>query len=83
VEGIDLSGKTVVPFCTSASSGGGASAKKLQALTDGTAEWLDVKRVDNHSTADDIRAWVLSLGLWEEEAAMPHTWRSRSMSCSN
>ncbi len=67
VEGIDLGGKTVIPFCTSASSGAGSSAKNLQRVSAGEAEWLDVKRIDNRSTAEDIRAWALSLGLEGEK----------------
>ncbi len=72
VEGIDLGGKTVIPFCTSASSGAGSSAKNLQAVSAGEAEWLDVTRIDNRSTAEDIRAWALSLGL-EGEKTMKMT----------
>jgi len=68
LEGVDVSGKTIVPFCTSASSGAGSSAENLQALTDETTTWLDVKRIDNRSTADDIQAWALSLDLKEEPA---------------
>ena len=67
VEGIDLDGKTVIPFCTSASSGAGSSAKNLQAVSAGEAEWLDVTRINNRSTAEDIRAWALSLGLEGEK----------------
>lgn len=63
LEGIDVSGKTIIPFCTSVSSGAGSSAKNLQMLTDETTTWLDVKRIDNGSTAEDIRAWALSLNL--------------------
>ncbi len=70
LEGIDVSGKTIVPFCTSASSGAGSSARNLQALTDESATWLDVKRIDNRSTADDIRAWALSLGIEQGETNM-------------
>ena len=70
LEGIDVRGKTIVPFCTSASSGAGSSAKNLQALTDGAALWLEAKRIDNKSTADDIRAWVRSLNLAERENGM-------------
>ena len=72
VEGIDLGGKTVIPFCTSASSGAGSSAKNLQAVSAGEAEWLDVKRISNGSMAEDIRAWALSLGL-EGEKTMKMT----------
>ena len=70
LEGIDVSGKTIIPFCTSASSGAGSSARSLQALTDSTTEWRDVKRIDNRSTADGIRAWALSLNLTEGETEM-------------
>ena len=70
MEGIDLSGKTIVPFCTSASGGAGSSARNLQALTDETVTWLDVKRIDNRSTAEDIRRWVLSLKLMEGDTNM-------------
>ena len=72
LEGVDVSGKTIIPFCTSASSGAGSSARNLQALTDDTAVWLDVKRIDNRSTAEDIRAWALSLnpGIGKGETAM-------------
>ncbi len=66
LEGVDVSGKTVVPFCTSASSGAGSSARNLQALTGDAAVWQDAKRIDNGSTPEDIRAWVLSLNLREE-----------------
>ena len=66
LEGIDVSGRTIVPFCTSASSGAGSSARNLQALTDGTAVWLDAKRIGSGSTPEDIRAWVRSLNLKEE-----------------
>ena len=66
LEGVDVSGKTIVPFCTSASSGAGSSARNLQALTGDSAAWLDAKRIENGSTPDDIRAWVLSLNLKEE-----------------
>lgn len=61
VEGLNLSGKTVVPFCTSASSPAGSSAENLRKLTDGSANWLNAWRADNHSTAEDVRAWALNL----------------------
>ena len=63
VESVDLSGKTVIPFCTSGSSGAGSSAKKLQELAGEGAVWLDATRIGNCSTAEEIRAWAESLGL--------------------
>ena len=65
VESVDLSGKTVIPFCTSGSSGAGSSAANLQKLAGGTAVWLDARRISSGSTAEDIRAWAESLGLAE------------------
>ena len=59
LEGIDVSGKTIVPFCTSASSGAGSSASNLEKVTDG-ASWLKAKRINNHSTAEQIRSWALT-----------------------
>ena len=63
VENADLSGKTVIPFCTSGSSGVGSSASNLQKLTDESTVWLDAKRISNGSSAEEIRAWAESLGL--------------------
>ena len=60
LEAIDVSGKTIVPFCTSMSSGAGSSADNLAKLTDSSASWLKVKRIDNHSTAEEVREWALS-----------------------
>ncbi len=60
LEGIDVSGKTIVPFCTSASSGAGTSAVSLEKISEGGV-WLKAKRIDNHSTAEQIRLWALSV----------------------
>ena len=60
LENIDISGKTLVPFCTSMSSGAGSSADNLAKLTDSSASWQKVKRIDNHSTAEQVREWALS-----------------------
>ena len=59
MEGVDVSGKTIVPFCTSMSSGAGSSASNLEKVTAGAA-WLKVNRIDNQSTAEQIQAWALS-----------------------
>ncbi len=63
VESVDLSGKTVIPFCTSGSSGAGSSAVNLQKLGSETATWLEAKRFNNGSTKEDVYAWVESLNL--------------------
>ena len=60
LECIDLSGKTIVPFCTSMSSGTGSSADNLAKLTGDTAVWMNASRIDNSSTTEQVRQWALN-----------------------
>ncbi len=62
LESYDLNGKTIAPFCTSASSPMGSSATKLQELTDGTT-WLEGQRFSGNASAADVQSWVDSLNL--------------------
>lgn len=62
LESYDFSGKTIVPFCTSASSPMGSSATKLQDLT-GAAEWLEGQRFSGGSSASEVQSWVDNLNL--------------------
>ena len=68
LENADLSGKTIIPFCTSASSGIGSSDINLHALTDDTVTWLPATR-HNRETTEEIQNWALSLGLTKQEEA--------------
>ena len=63
LESVDVSGKTIIPFCTSASSGVGSSDTNLHALADDMVNWLPAKRISNRETAEGIRTWALSLDL--------------------
>ena len=58
----DFSGKNVVPFCTSLSSGIGQSGKLLAELA-GTGNWLDGYRFSSSTTASDITTLAESLNL--------------------
>lgn len=58
----DFTGKTVVPFCTAASSGIGDSGKLLEEMT-GTGDWKDGERFHGGTSESDIRSWIDSLGL--------------------
>ena len=58
----DLSGKTVMPFCTSGGSGMGSSASNLEQLTSG-ANWLEGRRLNGSDSQDTVMEWVNSLGL--------------------
>ena len=62
LESYDLSGKTIVPFCTSGSSGIGSSAANIQNLA-GTATWLEGQRFSGGASADDVQPWVDGLNL--------------------
>ncbi len=62
MESYDFSGKTIVPFCTSGSSGVGSSATNLEVLTEG-ATWLPGTRLNGGSSHETIVDWVNGLGL--------------------
>ena len=63
LESVDLSRKTVVPFCTSNSSGIGNSDTVLHALTDASVVWQKGTRIKKGSTEEDIAAWVKDLPI--------------------
>ncbi len=62
VKANDFTGKTVIPFCTAASSEIGDSGNLLEELT-GTGNWLDGDRIQGDASEDDISAWISGLGL--------------------
>ena len=62
VKANDLTGKTVIPFATSTSSGMGQSGNLLRDLA-GTGDWQDGQRFRSNASADDAADWVSSLGL--------------------
>ena len=62
IEANDFTGKTVIPFCTSASSGLGESGELLAELA-GTGDWLEGMRFRSGASEEDVVTWVESLGL--------------------
>ena len=64
VESYNFKGKTVVPFCTSGSSGIGKSASSLAKLGKGT--WLSGPRFSENSSSKTIEKWIQGLGVLEE-----------------
>ena len=62
VEDNDFTGKTVIPFCTSASSGIGDSGELLADMA-GTGDWQEGQRFQSSASEEDVVAWVDSLGL--------------------
>ena len=62
IETNDFTGKTVIPFATSASSGMGQSGELLAEMA-GTGDWQEGQRFRSGAPEDDIVAWVEDLGL--------------------
>ena len=64
LESYDFSDKTVIPFCTSASSGISASERNISALVT-IGRQLTGKRFSASASENDVRAWYESLPLTE------------------
>ena len=62
VEANDFSGKTVIPFCTSSSSGLGQSGELLADMA-GTGDWQEGQRFSSGASQEDVQSWIEELGL--------------------
>ena len=62
VEGNDFTGKTVIPFCTSSSSGLGQSGDLLADMA-GTGNWQDGERFSSGASSSKVESWVNGLDL--------------------
>ena len=62
VQANDFTGKTVIPFATSSSSGMGQSGQLLAEMA-GTGNWLEGQRFSSGVSADSVREWVNGLGV--------------------
>lgn len=62
VEANDFSGKTVIPFCTSSSSGLGQSGQLLADMA-GTGDWQEGQRFRSGASQEDVQSWIEELGL--------------------
>lgn len=56
----DFNGKTVIPFCTSSSSGLGDSGHLLAQMA-GTGNWQEGQRFQSSASSDDVKAWLNEL----------------------
>lgn len=61
VEKYDFTGITMIPFCTSGSSGIGRSGRNLEEKA-GSGNWLDGARFAGSASEDEVRKWIESLG---------------------
>ena len=62
IEANDFTGKTVIPFCTSSSSGMGQSGELLAELA-GTGDWQEGQRFSSGVSEADVEEWLSTLGL--------------------
>ena len=61
LETYDFSGKTIVPFCTSGSSGiSGAESHMKSVLTDDVT-WLSGERFSSGASLEDVENWIASI----------------------
>ena len=62
VESYDLGGKTIIPFCTSGSSGiAGSTASLSRSAPD--ADWQSGNRFSGNASRDSVQRWIDGLGL--------------------
>ncbi len=62
LESHDLAGKTIVPFCTSHSSGIGSSDTDLHSLAS-EAEWKPGRRFGGNESKETLESWIESMKL--------------------
>lgn len=60
VESYDFDGITMIPFCTSSSSGIGRSGQNL-AEHAGSGNWLDGQRFSGGVSEEELQDWINSL----------------------
>lgn len=62
VENNDFTGKTVIPFCTSSSSGLGESGDLLEEMA-GSGNWLEGERFTSSTSESEVENWISGLDL--------------------
>ena len=60
VESYNFDGITMIPFCTSSSSGIGMSGKNLESNA-GSGKWLDGQRFSGSVSEDELQTWIEGL----------------------
>lgn len=68
LESYDFSGKTILPFCTSHSSGIGSSADNLHELCSDSVNWLEGRRFEAGTTKGTMENWLVEIGAKSEKS---------------
>lgn len=63
LESYDFSGKTIIPFCTSHSSGMGSSAEELHTLCPDSVNWDAGRRFGSGTSREEVADWLQELPL--------------------
>lgn len=58
IDAADMSGKTIVPFCTSGGSGVDGAAARIAELTAGSSNVIPGKRIAADAALDEIKNWL-------------------------
>ena len=58
LDSYDFAGKTIIPFCTSHSSGVGSSADNLHSLCPDTVTWAEGTRFASGTSGEEIQNWL-------------------------
>lgn len=78
LESYDLSGKTIVPFCISHSSGIGSSAANLHALCPDSVKWAEGRRFAAGTSKEEIGNWLADAGIqMPDREECSHSYQSR------
>lgn len=78
LESYDFSGKTILPFCTSASSPLGTSASNLHAVCPSSVKWLDGKRFSAGASKEEVEGWIIDSGIQiPEKEECSHSYERR------
>lgn len=78
VEENDFTGKTVIPFCTSSSSGIGESGKLLSEMA-GTGNWLEGMRFGSGVSEEDVSKWIESIDFGGENSSEENSSDGKSL----
>ena len=83
LESINTGGKTIIPFCTSASSPIGSSAVNLHSLA-ADAQWKEGRRFAPGTTREAIKDWLTTMNAQKElklfinDSEIPVKWESNA-----
>lgn len=78
VKNNDFTGKTVIPFCTSTSSGLGQSGTLLADMA-GTGSWQEGRRFSSGASQSEVQTWVQSLNLSAPAPSTPSQSNGKSL----